>query len=171
MGLNLYWRDTRLTKGSEFFLTLTKTNWEENQYHFCVPSYVALEAYHSTPGQSLTDREGLQQIRETVLHHLVYYVSTIVVDRWKDERSEKKGNAFSHWKWDRTLIDWPLFGAIGSIDRSWVFFLLFFRVKRDDFTTLIQREMRTVEREGRERGREGGRWGQTKIQTRQLTFT
>lgn len=54
-----------------------------------VPSHIALVAYHGTPGRALADRECMQQIRETILYQLVYYVSTIIVDGWEDEHSAK----------------------------------------------------------------------------------
>lgn len=61
-----------------------------------VPSQVALVADHGTPVRALADRERVQQVRETLLHQLVYYVSAIVVHGRKDERSgkAKRGNTF-----------------------------------------------------------------------------
>lgn len=54
-----------------------------------IPSQVALVAYHGTSGRALTDRERVQQVRETILHQLVYYETAIVVDGREDERSAK----------------------------------------------------------------------------------
>jgi len=61
-----------------------------------VPSYIALVAYYGTPSRALADRERMQQIWETLLYQLMYYVSTIIVDGRKDERSAKvkRKNAF-----------------------------------------------------------------------------
>lgn len=61
-----------------------------------VPFYIALVAYYGTSSRALADRERLQQIRETVLYQLMYYVPTIIIDGRKDERSAKvnRKNAF-----------------------------------------------------------------------------
>lgn len=54
-----------------------------------IPSHVALVAHDGTSGRALADRERVQQVRETILHQLVYYETAIVVDWREDERSAK----------------------------------------------------------------------------------
>lgn len=49
-----------------------------------IPSHIALVAYHGTSGRALTNRECMQQIRETILHQLVYYETAIVIDGRED---------------------------------------------------------------------------------------
>jgi len=54
-----------------------------------IPSQVTVVAYHGTPGETLADRERSQQVGEMILHQLVYYVSTVVVNGREDEYSAK----------------------------------------------------------------------------------
>lgn len=66
-----------------------RSNKGRDEYDLLIPSHVALVAHDGTSGRALADRERVQQVRETILHQLVYYETAIVVDGREDERSAK----------------------------------------------------------------------------------
>jgi len=77
-----------------------------------IPSHIGLVTYYSTPSRTLTDRERMQQIWETILYQLMYNEPTIIVDGRKDEHSAKvkRKNAFIV----ESEIERPAVRSIGS---------------------------------------------------------